>query len=62
MVQYWVSQARTIDTMEEPGEGEPAQLASPALLGTPVDAEHTDPALETSSSASPRERGEDFIG
>ena len=40
-VQYWISQARTCDTMEEPGEGEPAQLESPALLGTPVDAQHT---------------------
>ena len=49
MVQYWVSQARTCDTMEEPGEGEPAQLESPALLGVPVDAEHTDPALEPKS-------------
>lgn len=39
MVQYWVSQARTIDTLEEPGEGEPAQLESPALLGTPIDAQ-----------------------
>jgi hypothetical protein len=41
MVQYWVSQARTCDTMEEPGEGEPAQLESPALLGVPVDAQPT---------------------
>jgi hypothetical protein len=40
-VQYWVSQARTCDTMEEPGEGEPAQLESPALLGTPIDAQPT---------------------
>jgi hypothetical protein len=42
MVQYWISQARTCDTLEEP-EGEPAQVASPALLGTPVDAQHTEP-------------------
>jgi hypothetical protein len=40
-VEYWISQARTCDTMEEPGEGEPAQQESPALLGTPVDAQHT---------------------
>jgi hypothetical protein len=40
MVQYWISQSRTIDVMEEPGEGEPAQLESPALLGVPVDAQH----------------------
>jgi hypothetical protein len=33
MVQYWVSQARTCDTLEEP-EGVPAQWESPALLGT----------------------------
>lgn len=31
MVQYWVSQARTCDTMEEP-EAAPAQWDSPALL------------------------------
>ncbi len=31
MVQYWVSQARTCDTMEEP-EAAPAQWESPALL------------------------------
>lgn len=31
MVQYWVSQARLIDTMEEP-EGQPAQVESPNLL------------------------------
>jgi hypothetical protein len=49
MVQYWISQARTIDTMEEPGEGEPAQLESPALLGTPPDAQHTVPELQPSS-------------
>jgi hypothetical protein len=41
MVQYWISQARMIDVMEEPGEGAPAQRESPALLGTPVDAQHT---------------------
>jgi hypothetical protein len=40
MVQYWISQARTIDTMEEPGEEAPAQLESPALLGVPADAQH----------------------
>jgi len=33
MVQYWVSQARTCDTMEEP-EAAPAQWDSPALLTT----------------------------
>ncbi|HEX4213577.1 MAG TPA: DUF4332 domain-containing protein [Candidatus Dormibacteraeota bacterium] len=32
MVEYWVSQARTCDTIEEP-EGTPAQLESPNLLG-----------------------------
>ncbi len=31
LVQYWVSQARTCDTMEEP-EAAPAQWESPALL------------------------------
>jgi hypothetical protein len=40
MVQYWISQARTIDILEEPGEGAPAQLESPALLGVQVDAQH----------------------
>jgi Domain of unknown function (DUF4332) len=40
MVQYWVSQARTIDILEEPGEGAPAQMESPALLGVPADAQH----------------------
>jgi Domain of unknown function (DUF4332) len=35
MVQYWVSQARTCDTMEEP-EAAPAQWESPALLTGPV--------------------------
>jgi hypothetical protein len=49
MVQYWISQARTCDTMEEPGEGEPAQLESPALLGVPIDAQHTEPELQPSS-------------
>ena len=35
-VEYWVSQARSIDVIEEPQSGaEPAQLASPSLLGTP---------------------------
>ena len=33
MVQYWVSQARTCDTLEEP-EAAPAQWDSPALLTT----------------------------
>lgn len=32
MVEYWISQARTCDTIEEP-EGTPAQLESPNLLG-----------------------------
>lgn len=37
MVQYWISQARTCDTMEEPEEAAPAQWESPALLTrTPV--------------------------
>lgn len=31
MVQYWIGQARTCDTMEEP-EAAPAQWVSPALL------------------------------
>jgi hypothetical protein len=31
MVEYWVSQARTCDTLEEP-DGAPAQLESPNLL------------------------------
>jgi hypothetical protein len=35
MVQYWISQARTIDTVEEPGGIPPAQYESPALLSTP---------------------------
>lgn len=33
MVEYWVSQARTCDTMEAP-EGAPAQHESPNLLGS----------------------------
>ena len=46
MVQYWISQARTCDTMEEPG-APPAQVASPVLRGTPVDAQHTEPEHPT---------------
>lgn len=42
MVQYWISQARTCDTLEEAG-GEPAELESPAVRGIPVDAQHTEP-------------------
>jgi hypothetical protein len=34
MVQYWISQARTCDTMEEP-EAAPAQWDSPALFTGP---------------------------
>jgi Domain of unknown function (DUF4332) len=37
MVEYWVSQARTCDTIEE-ADGAPAQLESPNLLGTPATA------------------------
>jgi hypothetical protein len=37
MVQYWVSQARTCDTIEEP-DGGPAQMESPNLIGTPATA------------------------
>lgn len=37
MVQYWVSQARTCDTLEEPDEA-PAQWESPALLSTTPEA------------------------
>ena len=37
MVQYWVSQARTCDTLEEPDEA-PAQWESPALLGNTPEA------------------------
>ena len=33
-VEYWISQARSIDMIEDP-EGLPAQLESPSLLGTP---------------------------
>lgn len=40
MVQYWVAQARTIDTMEEP-EATPAQWESPALLTTTPEAART---------------------
>ena len=40
MVQYWVSQARTCDTMEEP-EAAPAQWESPALLTTIPEAART---------------------
>jgi hypothetical protein len=40
MVQYWVAQARTIDTMEEP-EATPAQWDSPALLTTTPEAART---------------------
>jgi Domain of unknown function (DUF4332) len=43
-VQYWISQARSCDTIEDPAEGAPAQLESPSLLGTPVDAQHTEPS------------------
>ena len=35
MVEYWIGQARTIDTVEEPGGVPPAQQESPALLRTP---------------------------
>jgi hypothetical protein len=35
MVQYWVSQARTCDTIEEPG-GAPAQQESPNLINSGV--------------------------
>lgn len=35
MVEYWISQARTCDTIEEPGGIPPAQQESPALLSTP---------------------------
>jgi Domain of unknown function (DUF4332) len=40
MVQYWVSQARTCDTLEEPGAS-PAQWGSPALLTTTPEATRT---------------------
>jgi hypothetical protein len=40
MVQYWVSQARTCDTLEEPDES-PAQWESPSLISaTPADPPH----------------------
>jgi len=40
MVQYWISQSRTCDTMEDP-EGAPAQWESPALLTTSPEATRT---------------------
>lgn len=40
MVQYWVSQARTCDTLEEPDET-PAQQESPALLSSTPEATRT---------------------
>jgi len=40
MVQYWIGQARTIDTMEEP-EAAPAQWDSPALLTSTPEAART---------------------
>lgn len=40
MVQYWVAQARTIDTMEEP-DAAPAQWDSPALLTSTPEAART---------------------
>jgi Domain of unknown function (DUF4332) len=40
MVQYWIGQARTIDTMEEP-DAAPAQWESPALLTTTPEATRT---------------------
>lgn len=40
MVQYWIGQARTCDTMEEP-EAAPAQWDSPALLTTTPEATRT---------------------
>ena len=40
MVQYWISQARTCDTMEEP-EATPAQWDSPALFTDPREATST---------------------
>ena len=40
MVQYWVSQARTCDTLEEPDEA-PAQWESPALLSNTPEATRT---------------------
>ena len=39
-VEYWVSQARSIDMIEEPeAEVQPAQLESPSLIDTPVPSE-----------------------
>ena len=40
MVQYWIAQARTCDTIEEP-EAAPAQWESPALLTTTPQATRT---------------------
>jgi hypothetical protein len=40
MVQYWISQARTCDTMEDP-EAPPAQWESPSLLTTTPEATRT---------------------
>lgn len=40
MVQYWIGQARTCDTMEEP-QAAPAQWESPALLTTTPEATRT---------------------
>src|SRR5215471_3086930 len=40
MVQYWIGQARTIDTMEEP-EAAPAQWDSPSILTTTPEATRT---------------------
>ena len=40
MVQYWIGQARTIDTMEEP-EAAPAQWDSPSVLRTTPEATRT---------------------
>jgi len=40
MVQYWIGQARTCDTLEEP-EAAPAQWDSPALLTTTPEATRT---------------------
>jgi Domain of unknown function (DUF4332) len=40
MVQYWVSQARNCDMLEEPG-GEPAQVASPSVRSDTAEAMRT---------------------
>lgn len=40
MVQYWIGQARTCDTLEEP-DASPAQWDSPALLTTTPEATRT---------------------